>query len=80
MVNVEKMRQQLIKAGRLQNESDIRLFDAMADHAPEILALIYAASLAGVFVTEHDPNGGEPRNGKKGAGSCPDPTCCSKYG
>lgn len=57
MVNVEKMRRQLIEAGRLRDERDIRLFDAMADYAPEILALVYAASLAGVFVTEQEPNG-----------------------
>lgn len=56
MTNVNKMRQQLIEAGRLQNERDIELFDAMADHAPEILALVYAAALSGVFVTESDPN------------------------
>ena len=55
MTNVTKMRQQLIAAGRLQNERDIQLFDAMADHAPEILALVYAAALSGVFVTDHDP-------------------------
>ena len=66
MVDVEKMRQQLIKAGRLQHERDIKLFDAMAEYAPEILALIYAASLAGVFVTEHDPNEGQARNGSPG--------------
>ena len=56
MINVDKMRQQLIDAGRLQDERDITLFDAMVEHAPEILALVYAASLAGVFVTETDPN------------------------
>jgi len=55
MVNVTKMRRQLIAAGRLQDERDIRLFDAMAEYAPEILAMIYAASLSGVFVTERDP-------------------------
>lgn len=56
MTNVTKMRQQLIDAGRLQNERDIQLFDAMSKDAPEILALVYAASLSGVFVTEKDPN------------------------
>ena len=60
MVNVTKMRRQLIAAGRLQDEKDIKLFDAMADYAPEILALIYAASLSGVFVTEADPNDNSP--------------------
>lgn len=57
MINVDKMRQQLIDAGRLQEERDIKLFDAMAEYEPEMLALVYAASLAGVFVTETDPNG-----------------------
>jgi len=56
MINVDNMRQQLINAGRLQEERDIKLFDAMSEHAPEILALVYAASLAGVFVTETDPD------------------------
>ena len=67
MVNVEKMRKQLIAAGRLQDERDIQLFDAMSEYAPEILALIYAASLAGVFVTEHDPNDESARNGSPGS-------------
>ncbi len=67
MVDVEKMRKQLIAAGRLQDERDRELFDAMAEHAPEILALIYAASLAGVFVTESDPNGAAARNGTPGS-------------
>jgi len=56
MTNVTKMKQQLIDAGRLQNERDIELFDAMSEHAPEILALVYAAALSGVFVTDHDPS------------------------
>ncbi len=55
MINVRKMRQQLIDAGRLQDERDIKLFDAMTEYAPEVLALIYAASLAGVFVPDADP-------------------------
>ena len=55
MINVRKMRQQLIDAGRLQDERDIKLFDAMIEYAPEVLALIYAASLAGVFVADADP-------------------------
>ena len=55
MVDVNKMRKQLLEAGRLQDERDIELFDAMAEQAPEILALVYAAALSGVFVTEHDP-------------------------
>ena len=56
MVDVNKMRKQLLEAGRLQDERDIQLFDAMAEQAPEILALVYAAALSGIFVTEHDPN------------------------
>jgi len=55
MINVRKMRQQLIDAGRLQDERDIKLFDAMVEYAPEILAMIFAASLAGVFITETAP-------------------------
>jgi hypothetical protein len=54
MTDVNKMKQQLLDAGRLRNERDIELFDAMAEHAPEILALVYAAALSGVFVTESD--------------------------
>lgn len=65
MVNVTKMRRQLIAAGRLQDEKDIKLFDAMADNAPEILALIYAASLSGVFVTETDPHDDLPTPQKR---------------
>lgn len=55
MINVKRMRQQLVDAGRLRDERDIKLFDAMTEYAPEVLALIYAASLAGVFVTEANP-------------------------
>lgn len=55
MVDVKKMRKQLLEAGRLKDERDIRLFDALAEQAPEILALVYAAALSGVFVTESDP-------------------------
>jgi hypothetical protein len=56
MTDIKRMRQRLINAGRLQNERDIELFDAMAADAPEILALVYAAALSGIFVTETDPN------------------------
>ena len=55
MVDVKKMKKQLLEAGRLKDERDIRLFDALAEQAPEILALVYAAALSGVFVTEKDP-------------------------
>ena len=55
MVDVNKMRKQLLEAGRLREQRDIELFDALADEAPEILALVYAAALSGVFVTENDP-------------------------
>ena len=54
MDDVRTMRKKLIEAGRLQDERDIQLFDALADQAPEILALVYAAALSGVFVTEDD--------------------------
>ncbi len=56
MVDVNKMRKQLLEAGRLREQRDIELFDALADEAPEILALVYAAALSGVFVTENDPS------------------------
>jgi len=55
-MDVKKLRQRLVDAGRLQTERDIELFDAMADHAPEVLALVYAAALAGVTVTESEVN------------------------
>ena len=51
-MDVNKLKQRLIDAGRLQTERDMELFDAMSEHAPELLALIYAAALAGVTVTE----------------------------
>jgi len=54
MMDVNKLRQRLIDAGRLQTERDIKLFDAMSEQAPELLALIYAAALAGVTVTESE--------------------------
>jgi hypothetical protein len=54
MMDVNKLRQRLIDAGRLQTERDIELFDAMSEQAPELLALIYAAALAGVTVTESE--------------------------
>jgi len=56
MNDVSKLRQKLIDAGRLQDERDIELFDAMSENAPEMIMMIYAASLSGVFVTEEDPN------------------------
>ncbi len=56
MADVTKMRRQLIEAGRLQDERDIQLFDALADQAPEILALVYAAALSGIFITESRPH------------------------
>jgi hypothetical protein len=54
MDDVGKMRKKLIDASRLQDERDIELFDALADQAPEILALVYAAALSGIFVTDDD--------------------------
>ena len=56
MNDVSKLRQKLMDAGRLQDERDIELFDAMSENAPEIIMMLYAASLSGVFVTEEDPN------------------------
>ena len=55
MVDVNKMRKQLLEAGRLRDDRDIQMFDALAEQAPEILALVYAAALSGVFVTDEDP-------------------------
>jgi hypothetical protein len=56
-MDVNKLRQRLIDAGRLQTERDMELFDAMSEQAPEILALVYAAALAGVTVTDSEVNG-----------------------
>ena len=56
MVEVNKMREKLIEAGRLQDERDIQMFDALSEQAPEILALVYAAALSGIFVTDSCPN------------------------
>jgi hypothetical protein len=56
MMDVNKLKQRLIDAGRLQTERDIELFDAMSEQAPEVLALVYAAALAGVTVTETEVN------------------------
>ena len=55
-MDVNKLRQRLIDVGRLQTDRDIELFDALSDHAPELLALVYAAALAGVTVTESEVN------------------------
>jgi len=55
-MDVNKLKQRLIDAGRLQTERDMELFDAMSEHAPELLALIYAAALAGVTVTDSEFN------------------------
>jgi hypothetical protein len=52
MMDVNRLKQRLIDAGRLQNERDIELFDALSEGAPELLALVYAAALSGVQVTE----------------------------
>lgn len=56
-MNVNKLKQRLIDAGRLQTERDIELFDAMSEQTPELLALIYAAALSGVTITDSDVNG-----------------------
>ncbi len=61
MMDVNKLKQRLIDAGRLQTERDIELFDAMSEQAPEILALVYAAALSGVTITDSEFNG-SPRS------------------
>jgi hypothetical protein len=61
MMDVNKLKQRLIDAGRLQTERDIELFDAMSEQTPELLALVYAAALAGVTVTDSEFNG-SPRS------------------
>jgi hypothetical protein len=53
-MDANKLKQRLIDAGRLQTERDIELFDAMSEQTPELLALIYAAALAGVTVTDSE--------------------------
>lgn len=58
MMEISRMRKRLIDAGRLKTERDRELFDALAEYAPEMIALVYAAALAGVAVTENDPNAG----------------------
>ena len=55
MMDISKMRQRLVDAGRLKTERDVELFDALAESAPEMIALVYAAALAGVIVSEEDP-------------------------
>ncbi len=52
MTDIGRMRQRLVDAGRLKTERDRELFDALAEHAPEMIALIYAAALTGVVVSE----------------------------
>ena len=49
------MRQRLVDAGRLKTERDVELFDALAESAPEMIALVYAAALAGIVITEENP-------------------------
>lgn len=58
MTDISKMRQRLVEAGRLRTERDKELFDALAENAPEMIALVYAAALAGIVVTEDDPKAG----------------------
>lgn len=55
-MDVNRLRQRLLDAGRLQTERDIELFDAMSEQTPELLALVYAAALAGITVTDSDFN------------------------
>ena len=58
MTDISRMRQRLVDAGRLKTERDVELFDALAEHAPEMIALVYAAALAGIIITEGDPKAG----------------------
>ena len=58
MTDISRMRQRLVEAGRLQTERDVELFDVLAEYAPEMIALVYAAALAGIVVTEDDPDAG----------------------
>ena len=55
-MDINQLKQRLIDAGRLQTERDLELFDAMSEQTPELLALIYAAALAGVTVTDSEFN------------------------
>ena len=56
MTDISRMRQRLVDAGRLKTERDVELFNALAESAPEMIALVYAAALAGVVITEEEPN------------------------
>lgn len=55
MTDISRMRQRLVDAGRLRTERDVELFDALAACAPEMIALVYAAALAGIVITEEQP-------------------------
>ena len=55
MTDISRMRQRLVDAGRLETERDLELFDALAENAPEMVALVYAAALAGVVVSDTAP-------------------------
>ncbi|MDJ0906716.1 MAG: hypothetical protein QNI96_11900 [Woeseiaceae bacterium] len=54
MTDISKIRERLVRAGRLKHERDIELFDALAEHAPEMIAMIYAAALARITVTNEE--------------------------
>jgi len=54
-MDLTAMKQRLIDAGRLKSEDERELFDTLAEHAPEMLAILFAASLAGISVTEQEP-------------------------
>ena len=45
-MDLEKLVKRLIDEGLLTDEDDIRLFRILAEDAPELLALVYAAALA----------------------------------
>ena len=56
MTDISIMRQRLVDAGRLKTDRDVELFEALAECAPEMIALVYAAALAGIIVSDNAPN------------------------
>ncbi len=56
MTDMSKIRERLVKSGRLKHERDIELFDALAENAPEMIAMVYAAALASITITNEEPD------------------------
>ncbi len=54
MTDISKIRERLVKSGRLKHERDIELFDALAEHAPEMIAMVYAAALANISIASEE--------------------------